>query len=306
MTWFPALLVGIGVLLLVATTHRTNQLVSLLGERRPWASVRNLMGFFSIVYLLYIAFLLLDLPFDQELIAGEVLLLAALLMYLVVRFGYGTIRDIMRLDEFEQLVNTDDLTGTFNRRAILYLLQQEFRKAQQFNFPLSVGLIEVDGLHALIEKEGQEPADLLLNAAGHILRDRLRQIDLVGRYDDELFLYVLPSTPEEGGRISAARLVSKLHAVRFLRDDEGRLVRDERPDQLRDGIELSASIGLAELDPGMVRPIELVEAARQGLKLAIRKGGGRVCTRSDAVAAEEGGTAPDNVSGSGPEGEASS
>lgn len=290
MTWFPALLVGIGVILLVATTHRTNQLVSLLGERRPWASVRNLMGFFSIVYLLYIAFLLLDLPFDQELIAGEVLLLAALLMYMVVRFGYGTIRDIMRLDEFEQLVNTDDLTGTFNRRAIFYLLQQEFRKAQQFNFPLSVGLIEVDGLHALVEQEGREPADLLLQAAGHVLSDRLRQIDLVGRFDDERFLCVLPSTPEEGGRISAARLVSKLHAVRFLRDEQDRLVRDERPDQLRDGIELSASVGIAELDPGMIRPMDLVEAARKALELAVRKGGGRVCTRSDAEAAGTAGT----------------
>jgi diguanylate cyclase (GGDEF)-like protein len=285
MTLFPALLVAVGVAILLATTQRTNRLVALLGERRPWASVRNLMGFFSIVYLLIIAFLFLEMPFDRNLILAEVLLLSALLMYLVVRSGYGTIRDIMRLDEFEQLVNTDELTGTFNRRAILYLLDQEFRKAQQFNFPLSVALLEVDGLAEIAGREGPEPVDLLLRETGRVLREGLRQIDLVGRYDDERFLCVLPSTAEEGGRISGARFGSRLHAVRFLRDEQGRLVRDERPDQIRDGIELTATIGIAEIAPDLTRPADLIARALEALEHGQRRGRGRVVTHGDVLAA---------------------
>ncbi len=285
MTLIPALLVAIGVAILLATTHRTNRLVALLGERRPWASVRNLMGFFSIVYLLIIAFLFLEMPFDRNLILAEVLLLSALLMYLVVRSGYGTIRDIMRLDEFEQLVNTDELTGTFNRRAILYLLDQEFRKAQQFNFPLSVALLEVDGLAEIAGTEGPEPIDLLLRETGGVLREGLRQIDLVGRYDDERFLCVLPGTAEEGGRISGARLGSCLHAVRFLKDEQGRLVRDERPDQIRDGIELTATIGIAEIAPDLARPVDLIERAVGALEYGKGRGRGKVVTHGDVLAA---------------------
>jgi diguanylate cyclase (GGDEF)-like protein len=285
MTLLPALLVAVGVAILLATTYRTNRLVALLGERRPWASVRNLMGFFSIVYLLIIAFLFLEMPFDRNLILAEVLLLSALLMYLVVRSGYGTIRDIMRLDEFEQLVNTDELTGTFNRRAILYLLDQEFRKAQQFNFLLSIALLEVDGLAEIAGREGPEPVDLLLREAGRVLREGLRQIDLVGRYDDERFLCVLPSTAEEGGRISGARFGASLHAVRFLRDEQGRLVRDERPDQIRDGIELTATIGIAEIAPDLVRPADLIERALEALAYGQRRGRGRVVTHGDVLAA---------------------
>jgi len=287
MTIIPALLVAVGVAILLVTTQRTNQLVALLGERRPWASVRNLMGFFSIVYLLIIAFLFLELPFDRNLILSEVLLLSALLMYLVVRSGYGTIRDIMRLDEFEQLVNTDGLTGTFNRRAILYLLDQEFRKAQQFNFPLGIALLEVDGLAELAGREGPEPVDLLLRESGRVLRESLRQIDLVGRYDDERFLCVLPGTAEEGGRISGARVGSSLKAVRFLKDEQGRLVRDERPDQIRDGIELTATIGIAELGPGLARPADLIGLALMALEHGQRHGRGRVVTHGDVLAAAE-------------------
>jgi diguanylate cyclase (GGDEF)-like protein len=191
----------------------------------------------------------------------------------------------MRLDEFEQLVNTDELTGTFNRRAILYLLDQEFRKAQQFNFPLSVALLEVDGLAEIAGREGPEPVDLLLRETGRVLREGLRQIDLVGRYDDERFLCVLPSTAEEGGRISGARFGSRLHAVRFLRDEQGRLVRDERPDQIRDGIELTATIGIAEIAPDLTRPADLIARALEALEHGQRRGRGRVVTHGDVLAA---------------------
>jgi diguanylate cyclase (GGDEF)-like protein len=294
MILLPALLVAVGVAILLATTQRTNRLVALLGERRPWASVRNLMGFFSIVYLLIIAFLFLEMPFDRNLILAEVLLLSALLMFLVVRSGYGTIRDIMRLDEFEQLVNTDELTGTFNRRAILYLLDQEFRKAQQFNFPLSIALLEVDGLAEIAGREGPEPVDLLLRETGRVLGESLRQIDLVGRYEEERFLCVLPSTAEGGGRISGARIGSQLHAVRYVTDEQGRLVRDERPDQIRDGIELTATIGIAEIAPDLTRPADLIERAREALEFGQRRGRGRVVTYGDvlAAAAVESGPSP--------------
>jgi diguanylate cyclase (GGDEF)-like protein len=294
MTIIPALLVAAGVVILLVTTQRTNQLVALLGERRPWASVRNLMGFFSIVYLAIIAFLFLELPFDRNLILAEVLLLSALLMFLVIRSGYGTIRDIMRLDEFEQLVNTDMLTGTFNRRAILYLLGQEYRKAQQFNFPLSIALLEVDGLTELQEPE---PVELLLKETGRVVRESLRQIDLVGRYEEERFLCVLPSTAEEGGRISGARIGSRLHAVRFVTDDQGRLVLDERPDQIRDGIELTATIGIAELTPGLARPADLIELAGEALEYGKRRGRGRVVTYGDVLAAAAGPASPAHPSG---------
>jgi diguanylate cyclase (GGDEF)-like protein len=288
-----ALLIGIGVIVLIATMHRTQRLISLLEEKRPWASIRNLLGFFAVGYLVYLVFMLKAQPFNRDLIIGEMLLLCAVLMFLVVRYASGTIRDIMRLDEFEQLLNTDPLTGLFNRRAIIYLMSQEFRKAQQFGFPLSLAMMELDQFEEFTTVYGRDAGDLVLHETGKMLKDGLRQIDLIGRYGDEEFLCVLPTTAAEGALITGARIRTKIRAVRFI-EEGGRLELDQRPDQFRDALEVTASIGVVTVTAEMENPHQAIDAACVALKTARQKGRNRVAAFGETDAVEPAGmAAPD-------------
>jgi diguanylate cyclase (GGDEF)-like protein len=234
-----------------------------------------MLVFFMVGYLVYLVFMLRAQSFNRDLIIGEMLLLCAVLMFLVVRFAHGTIRDIMRLDEFEQLLNTDPLTGLFNRRAIIYLLSQEFRKAQQFGFPLSLAMMELDQFEELNNIYGREAGDLVLSEAGKTLKDGLRQIDLIGRYGDEEFLCILPTTAAEGALITGARMRTKIRAVRFI-EEGGRLELDARPDKFRDAMEVTASIGVATVTADMETPHQALDAACVALKMARQKGRNRV------------------------------
>ncbi len=272
----PVLLVGAGVAVLMATAWRTHRLIGVLSEKKPWPSVRNLIAFFAFTFVVYMVALVSQRAFNRDLIFAIVLLLSAVLMLIVIQAGYRTIRDIMRLDEFEQLVNTDSLTGLFNRRAILYLLNEEFRKAHQFGFPLSVAMVDIDDFQRINHKYGRETGDMVLGEIGHQVRAALRQIDVVGRYGDEELLCIFPSTAAEGARITAGRLQGKVRALQFIEDETGQLVRDPRPDQFKEGMEMTTSVGLVTLTPELTTPHMVLTAAMEALEKAQRRGPNRV------------------------------
>ena len=269
------LLIGAGIGLLILTMMRTQRLIAILYEQGPWRSLRNLLGFFALGYAVYLLFVLMGWPFNRELIVAEVFFLAALFMFLAVRFSFQTIHDVTRLDEAEQLVNRDQTTGLFNRDAILYLLNQEFWKAQRFGFPLALTLVELEGLDRVASEHGPESARAVHHEVGQLLSEELRDVDLVGRVEPERFLCILPSTTLEGAGITAERLLSRLRVLRFI-EQEGSLVKDARPDQLREGIHLPVRLGVSKMTEAMRTPGQALEAAAAAVESARKKGVNRL------------------------------
>ncbi|MFO7767461.1 MAG: diguanylate cyclase [bacterium] len=269
------LLIGAGILLLVLTMLRTQHLISILYEQGPWRSLRNLLGFFALGYAVYLLSVLMAWPVNRELIVAEVFFLAALFMFLAVRFSFRTIHDVTRLDEAEQLVNRDETTGLFNRDAILYLLNQEFWKAQRFGFPLGLAMVDLEGLEGIEEEHGREAARTVHREVGELLDGELRDVDLVGRVEPDRFLCLLPSTTLAGSSITAERLLGRLRTLRFI-EQEGRMVRDPRPDQLRDGLHLPVRIGVSTMTDAVRTPGQALEAAARAVELARKKGVNRM------------------------------
>ncbi len=282
------LIVG-GILLLILTMMRTQRLISILYEQGPWRSLRNLLGFFAVGYAVYLLSVLLEWSVDRELIVSEVFFLAGLFMYLAVRFSFQTIHDVTRLDEAEQLVNRDETTGLFNRDAILYLLNQEFWKAQRFGFSLGLAMVDLEGLDGVEAEYGEEASRVVHREVGELLASELRDVDLVGRVEPDRFLCLLPSTTLEGSHITAERLLSRLRTLRFVQED-GTLVRDPRPDQLRDGLHLAVYLGVSTMTDAMRTPGQALEAASAAVELARRKGENRLATVEGPLPAE--GTSP--------------
>ncbi len=100
--------------------------------------------------------------------------------------------------QVEDLKLTDDLTGLPNKRAISQALDLHISRSRRYKNPLSTALVHVD-LQPLDEVQAPSDDPALL-AVSRFLRDRLRWVDQIARWEEHVFLLVLPETTEPDAR----------------------------------------------------------------------------------------------------------
>jgi len=274
-----AVLIGVSLLVVLAAMVRTQNLIGILPERGQWPSLRNLMAFFAVGYGVYFFFLVTGRPFNKDMVAAEIFFLSSMFMLMVVRFTYQTIHNILRLDELEELANTDELTGMFNRRAIIHLLKEEFQKSKQFGFPLSVAMVDLDHFKRINDTYGHLAGDTVLKEITKVLKDGLRRIDVLGRYGGEEFLCILPSTSDDGSMITAERVREKVEGLLFEvtgADVLTPIFPQESP--AGETVRITVSIGVASMDESMTDVEHLVSAADTALYTAKEGGRNRTCS----------------------------
>lgn len=113
--------------------------------------------------------------------------------------------------QVEDLKLTDDLTGLPNRRAISQSLDLHISRSRRYQNPLSVVLVHagVDATSGVLPLSN-EPQ---LLAVSRFLRDRLRWVDQIARWDDRVFLLVLPETTEADARGLLDKVASEQHTM---------------------------------------------------------------------------------------------
>ena len=87
----------------------------------------------------------------------------------------------------------DALTGLWNRKAILELLERELERARREKFNLAVVLIDLDYFKNINDQHGHLVGDAVLKECGHRLHASVRTYDSAGRYGGEEFLVLLPN-----------------------------------------------------------------------------------------------------------------
>ena len=97
------------------------------------------------------------------------------------------------LERVNELTLTDELTGLANQRALSHALVSQVTRSRRYGNPLSLMFVRIDGANEL--------ADSTLLAISHNLRERLRWADFIGRYEDDLFMMILPETNQESLQI---------------------------------------------------------------------------------------------------------
>ena len=109
--------------------------------------------------------------------------------------------------QVEELKLTDDLTGLPNKRAIKQALELQISRSRRYQNPLSVVMVHVALADDQIELLSNG-ADPLVLGVSRFLRDRLRWVDQIGRWEENIFILVLPETE----RPHAEGLVEKIRA----------------------------------------------------------------------------------------------
>lgn len=164
------------------------------------------------------------------------------------------LKDITTGKRDEGLIDAviDPETGLFNYAFLNYKLDEEFKRARRFDSPVSC---------VMLGFEGQADEAVLRELAAIFLQSS-RDTDILGRFDENTFLFLLPHTGPDGAVVMARR-VAELAEERGLRD----LVGD--PVQL--------SVGISSFPhPEFQRREDLYGAARGAHMSARQEGGGIV------------------------------
>lgn len=103
---------------------------------------------------------------------------------------------------------TDPLTGIYNRRAFELDLDREVARAVRHHRPLTVAVIDVDGLKHINDKDGHTAGDETLRAVADALDAVARQEDGAYRIGGDEFALILVDADVPDESVLAARLAA--------------------------------------------------------------------------------------------------
>lgn len=173
-----------------------------------------------------------------------------------------TERDIL-IDKFQTLSNTDDLTGLYNRRALLEKLEEEIKRAKRYNSKLSLLLCDLDYFKEVNDSFGHDVGDKVLQIIANLIHKSLRDIDILGRYGGDEFLIILPETSIKGAKHIAKRILYIINKQKININNFK-------------NIKTTMSIGITEFNPYKEDIKSFIKRADNALYMAKDKGRNRV------------------------------
>ena len=120
--------------------------------------------------------------------------------------------------EIKKLTTRDPLTGVFNQRQVMYLLENEIHRARRYGTPFTLAQLDVDLFLPFCEKYGQKIGDGVLAGVGKLLIESMREIDIAGRIGNDEFLLVLPNVSLKDAMVGLERLRVLIETQTFTDD----------------------------------------------------------------------------------------
>ncbi|MEN1988022.1 diguanylate cyclase [Paenibacillus hubeiensis] len=94
--------------------------------------------------------------------------------------------------KLEELVVTDSLTDSYNRRYLTQQLTHEVITNMQYRIPFSMILFDIDFFKGINDKHGHVIGDEVLHRMALIVKQSIRSTDILARYGGEEFMIYLP------------------------------------------------------------------------------------------------------------------
>jgi diguanylate cyclase (GGDEF)-like protein/PAS domain S-box-containing protein len=183
-------------------------------------------------------------------------------------------------DELKILAEIDPLTGCYNRRAFQAHFDEIFAIACDQDANLNCIMLDIDHFKSVNDNYGHQTGDEVIKLVANIIRDSLRDTDIVGRYGGEEFCLVLPNLDHE----ATLRIAERIR-LSVMNSSEYRLI----------GIEgVTISLGISSVKDDVNNSTELIDLADKALYYAKNNGRNRIIVWRDGLEEAGGIAAIDN------------
>jgi len=164
-------------------------------------------------------------------------------------------------ERMKQLSITDDLTETYNYRYFMDSLELELRRAERYEYPISLMMLDIDHFKIYNDTHGHVAGDRVLKHVAHIMKETVRHTDILARYGGEEFAGILIKTSLDEAHQVAERVRKAV--------EDSAIDHEETQPKGR----LTVSVGISTLGPHVSSQEELIKTADDALYEA--KGAGR-------------------------------
>ncbi len=220
--------------------------------------------FVSFILSLFLFFILKDF-FDIKL---EILILIAtfvcvsifIFSFMMSFFIYKLKSKIDFLNlEINRLNKYDEITNIYNRNFLLESLKKYFYLSERKKeYPLSIMLMDIDNFQNINKTYGFETGNKVLKKVADILKNNIRDMDIVGRYNADEFLIV--------------SFINKDEMLLFANRCK-KLINDLKID--KNIISINVSIGITQ-KKSLDKFMDFLIRAQEAVILAQKKGGNQI------------------------------
>jgi diguanylate cyclase (GGDEF)-like protein len=137
--------------------------------------------------------------------------LAVLLSLIPIFVIYRT----LRIPALERQTRLDSKTGLFNDKYFKQQLENELSRANRFDRPLAIIMADLDLLRNINNTYGHLAGDEVLIGMARLLKQSIREYDIVSRFGGEEFAILLPETSLEDAYAKAEKIRKTIEETEF-------------------------------------------------------------------------------------------
>lgn len=160
------------------------------------------------------------------------------------------------------LVTRDGLTDAFNKRTFAEQAEREVARARRYGRPLSIITIDIDRFKEINDEFGHLCGDFVLKRVAQVARELLRPEQMLARVGGDEFAILCPETDAERANNLAAKIRDRVAGLDYT--------------YCNLQVNVTASLGVAQLGSGMRSVDDLYAAADEALYRSKSSGRNRV------------------------------
>lgn len=169
-----------------------------------------------------------------------------------------------KTESLELKAITDPLTGLYNKTYINQNLKSIFSLSKRTNQPMAIIMIDIDHFKKINDIYGHLCGDEVLKKLSVILKEKTREVNIVGRYGGEEFIILGPISDHKSAFFAAERLRNIIENTSFYCDEN------------KEKFNITISAGIAVWNHKIKNCRELLKLADDALYLAKRSGRNQV------------------------------
>ena len=160
-------------------------------------------------------------------------------------------------EELRHQIQIDDLSGTLNRRFFFQSAYRECSRARRYGQALSCLMVDIDHFHLYNTSFGYGCGDYMLREVATVLKNSVRDTDLVARFGGSKFVILLTHTDTQGAMMVRQKIENSIKGGYFVWQHQR--------------LPVTVSIGEAERVPGRSYPNAPEEGEDDAILLSTRE-----------------------------------